>query len=93
MGWKRQKLNELTRFEGMSRKRLRESLNDKVAELRRTQVRRLENHQIHPTAEQPKPKKLKLQGDDAIIRLINAGRQHQDGQLGERPPRCDGGKS
>ena len=55
-------------------------LNEQVEELRRKQVRRLDTmvqQKMHPTNEQAKPKKFRMHGNDAISRLINAGRQHQ----------------
>ena len=90
VGSKRQRIDEDTSLERTSRRSLRESLIAKATKLRHKQGRRLDDHLIHPAADKPKPKRIRLQGDDAITRLINLGRQHQGEQLGERVPRCDG---
>ena len=90
VGSKRQRIDEDTSLERTSRRSLRESLIAKATELKHKQGRRLDDHLIHPAADKPKPKRIRLQGDDAITRLINLGRQHQDSQLGERVTGCDG---
>ena len=88
-GFKRQS-HEMEPDETVSRKRLRELLEEPVEESRRKQVRRLGpmiQQKMHPSNEQAKPKKLRMHGNDAITRLINAGRQHQgrdqDATIGE----------
>ena len=50
----------------------------------------MDGHSIDPDSDKQKPKIIRLQGDDAITRLISLGRQHQGDELGERVPRCDG---
>ena len=88
-GFKRQS-HEMESDGSVSRKRLRELLNEQVEESRRTQVRRLDpmiQQKMHPTDEQAKPKKFRMHGNDAITTLINAGRQRQgrdqDATIGE----------
>ena len=71
---KRQRIDEDTRVGGLSRRNLRESLIAKATELRHKQGRSLDDLLIHPASEKPKPKRIRLQGDDAITRLINLGR-------------------
>ena len=83
-------MDEETGVERTSRSSLRESLIAKASELRHKQGLGLEDHPIDPVFEKPKPKRIRLQGDDAITRLINLGRPHQGEELGERVPRCDG---
>ena len=63
----------------LSRKRLREDLHEQSKESRQKLIRR------NGTLDQakPMPNNLRIQGNDAITRLLNVGRLHQGGG-----PRC-----
>lgn len=73
-GSKRQCVEEDTRVGGLSSRILRESLIAKANELRHKQRRNLDDPLDISASEKPKPKRIRLQGDDAITRLINLGR-------------------
>ena len=82
----------------MTRKRLREEIEEKVDELRRRQVRRRRDPRtLHsdqkkmdttrmPVLPSNTGPAIKLHERDAIARLINTGRQHRGGQEGELLP-------
>ena len=71
-GTKRQRSKEMANVGTMTRKGLREALIAKANELKHMQGRCLEVQMNVPGNVMPKTKKKK--GDDAITRLINAGR-------------------
>lgn len=90
IGSKRQRIGDETCDERNSRRSLREALMARANELKHEQRRRMDDHSIDPDSDKQKPKRIRLQGDDAITRLTNLGRQRQGPELGERVPRCDG---
>ena len=71
-GTKRQRSKEITNVGIVTRKGLREALIAKANELKLLQGRCLEVQLNMPANDMPKKKRKK--GDDAITRLINAGR-------------------
>ena len=75
VGIKRQRSKDMANIGMPTRKGLRESLIARADELRLMQGRSLEVQPNVPGADKRKRKRIKLQGDDAITRLINAGRE------------------
>ena len=86
-GNKRQKVEMQAGPAILTRRSLKESLIAEAAELRCKQGRRLEDHPTAPGSERLTQKRIRLQGNDAITRLINIGRQ-EGVQRGESSLTC-----
>ena len=73
-GGKRQRSKEIANVEMMTRKGLREALIAKASELRSLQERGLEVQPNLPGTDKTKKKKKIIEGNDAITRILNSGR-------------------
>ena len=75
--FKRQRIDGDTKGAGPSRSCLREALIAKATEFRQKNERVMDdraNSANHSEVVEPRPKKIRLQGNDAITRLVNLGR-------------------
>ena len=76
-GSKRQRPEEFVTVDKMTRKSLRETLIAKASELRSVQASGME---VQPNMPRPEnaTKKTRIHGNDAVARIINAGRDCED---------------